>query len=146
MYSSVEFAIPLAVGLVSFFVVERILSAVIGLFYYSGTGLKQAMSYQLLSMTFETGLSTVTSAAYAFVGLTSALTTALVWVSFLLLLSSVLYVSYEQAPWVWTDLARGYNATLGPFLNTTVVWALRILNVVFRGTVPLWNGTIFIVS
>ena len=44
MYSSVEFAVPLAVGLVSFFVVERILSAIIGLFYYSGTGVKQAMS------------------------------------------------------------------------------------------------------
>jgi hypothetical protein len=146
MYSSVELMIPLAFGLLMFFIIEHILSAIISLFLGSGSALKQAMSAQLISATVETILSSITSALYTVMGLTSALTTALILVSFMLLMGSILYVTYEQVPWVWTDLARAYNAFLGPFMQNTVVQALRIFNFGFKGVIPFWNGSIFIVS
>ena len=76
----------------------------------------------------------------------SALVTAMLWVSVILLLGSILYVTYEQAPWVWTDLARAYNAFMGPFINNTIVGVVNIFNTVFKGVIPLWNGFNFFIS
>ena len=146
MYSSVEFMVPLAGGLIMFFIVLSIIRGVLSLFWNSGSALKGAMSSQLLSFTLETVLSSITSAAYASAGLISALTTALIWVSFMLLMGSILYVTYEQAPWVWTDLARAYNAFVGPFVHATVVQVFKLTNEVFKGVIPLYNGLIFLIG
>jgi hypothetical protein len=128
------------------FLVLSIIRGILSLFWNSGSALKQAMSTQLISLFVETILSSITSSLYALVGLTSVLTSALLWVSFLMLLGSILYVAYEQAPWVWTDLARAYNAFVGPFVQNTLVQGLRVFNIVFKGAIPLWNGSIFILS
>ena len=146
MYSSVEISVPLAGGLIMFIIAACVLWAVLNLFYNTGSALKQAMSTQLISVFVETILSSITSSLYALVGLTSALTSVLIWVSFLMILGSIMYVAYEQAPWVWTDLARAYNAFVGPFVQNTLLWGLRAFNVVFKGAIPLWNGSIFVVS
>jgi hypothetical protein len=61
-------------------------------------------------------------------------------------MGSILYVTYEQAPWVWTDMARGYNAFMGPFIHNTVVQALKLFNEAFKGVVPLYNAFLFIVG
>ena len=129
-----------------FFITERILSAILCLFWNTGSALKGAMSAQLLSATVETLLTSITSAAYALVGFTSALTTALIWVSFLLLMGSIFYVTYEQAPWVWTDLARAYNAFMGPFIDSTLVQGFKFFDIVFKGVIPLYNASIFLIS
>ena len=140
MYASVDLALPLAVALVIFFLIERFISAVIGLFWSRESELKQAMSHQFLSSSAEALTNLCFSALYTVTSMASALVTVMLWVSIVLLFSSILYVTYEQAPWVWTDLARAYNAFLGPFMQSTIVELLRLFNTVFKGKIPIWNG------
>jgi hypothetical protein len=146
MYASIDLALPLAAALVIFFLVERFISAVIGLFWSRESELKQAMSHQFLSSSAEALTNLCFSALYTVTSMASALVTAMLWVSIVLLLSSILYVTYEQAPWVWTDLARAYNAFLGPFIQNTIVELLRLSNTVFKGIIPIWNGFFFFAS
>ena len=146
MYSSVDTALPLAAGLVGFFLIERFIGAIIGLFWSKESELKQAMSHQFLSSFAEAATNLCFSTLYTLLSMASALVTAMLWVSIVLLLSSILYVTFEQAPWVWTDLARAYNAFLGPFIHTTVVETARLANTVFKGVIPLWNSWFFFVG
>ena len=64
----------------------------------------------------------------------------------LLFIGSVLYVLYSQSPWAWTDLIRGYNAFLGPFVQYTVVQILALFNLAFKGLVPFLNCSVFFTS
>ena len=106
MYSSVDIVLPLAGGIVVFFLVECLISSVIGLVWSKESDLKQAMSHQFLSSFVEAVTNLIFAAFYALLSMASALVTSMLWVSVILLLGSILYVTYEQAPWVWTDLAR----------------------------------------
>ncbi len=45
-----------------------------------------------------------------------------------------------------SDLARTYNGFLGSCMQNTMVQALRVFNVVFKGMIPFWNASMFIVS
>ena len=146
MYSSVDIALPFAAGLVIFFLTERLIGAVIGLIWSDESDLKQAMSHQFLCSLLETIVNLFFAVVYTLLSVASALVTVMLWVSIVMLLGSILYVTYEQAPWVWTDLARAYNAFLGPFINTTVVGFAGILNTVFKGVIPLWNGFFYFIS
>ena len=146
MYASVDLVLPLAAGLVVFLLIERLISAVIGLFWSKESALKQAMSHQFISSFAEAIANLCFSALYTGLSMASALVTAMLWVSLVLLLSSILYVTYEQAPWVWTDMARAYNSFLGPFIHNTVVELLTLTNTVFKGAIPLWNGFFFFTS
>ena len=146
MYSSVDLALPLAAGLIVFFLIERLIGSVIGLFWSDESDLKQAMSHQFLCSFIETMANLFFATAYTLLSLASALVTIMLWVSVVMLVGSILYVTYEQAPWVWTDLARAYNAFLGPFVNTTVVGFAGIFNTIFRGVVPLWNGFFYFIN
>lgn len=146
MYSSVDIAPVLAAALLCFLILERIVSALIGLVWSDESELKQAMSYQFLNSFLEMTTNLAFSALYSALSLASALVTVLLWVSVVMLMGSILYVTYEQAPWVWTDLARAYNAFLGPFVNTTIVGTADVVNTVFKGVVPLWNGFFFFIN
>ena len=146
MYASVDLALPLAGSLVVFFLIERLICAVIGLFWSDESELKQAMSYQFISSMVETSTNLFFSSVYVLLSMASALVTVMFWVSVVMLIGSILYVTYEQAPWVWTDLARAYNAFLGPFINNTVVGVANLTNIVFKGVVPLWNGFFFFLN
>lgn len=146
MYSSIDLSLPLAVGLVGFFFIERLIYALLGLFWSNDGEVKQAMSHQFIASCVEFIVNLLFALLYTLLSLVSALVTAMFWVSVVLLMGSILYVTYEQAPWVWTDLARAYNAFLGPFVNTTIVDSLDLLNTVFKGIIPLWNGSFFFIN
>ena len=146
MYTPVEFALPFALALAVLCVVECICSAFLGLFFSKDTELRQAGKSRFLISVFEFLCSSVFSAGYAAAFLATGLLTVALWATVLLCLGSILYVTYEQAPWVWTDLIRAYNAFLGPFLHGTVVQILELSDLVFRGLVPLWNAAFFFVS
>jgi hypothetical protein len=146
MYAPVDFSLPLSIGLVCFLLLERIIGSIIGLFWSDESDLKQAMSQQFISSFTEAVANFFFSVCYTVFSLASVLISAMLWVSIILLLGSVMYVTYEQAPWVWTDLARAYNAFLGPFIHTTVVGTVGLFNTVFKGIIPLWNGVFFFIS
>ena len=146
MHSSVDMAPALAAALIGFLILERIVYALVGIVWSDESELKQTMSYQFINSFIELISNIVFSVLYSALSLASALVTTLLWVSIVMLLGSVMYVTYEQAPWVWTDLARAYNAFLGPFVNTTIVGTADIVNTIFKGVVPLWNGFFFFLS
>ena len=89
MYASVDLALPLAVALVIFFLIERFISAVIGLFWSRESELKQAMSHQFLSSSAEALTNLCFSALYTVTSMASALVTVMLWVSIVLLFSSI---------------------------------------------------------
>ena len=139
MLLSPTFVPALALAGIFFFLVERIVAALMGLFWSQESEAKQAASSNFLVACFEFQCSTVGAFAYMCLSLASAVLGILVWASALLVLGSVFYVSYEQSPWVWTDLIRAYNAFLGPFFQGTVVQVFVLINYTFRGAVPFWN-------
>ena len=146
MYASAEFALPFALALALFFLLERVTGAVIGLFWGSGSELKSATASRFLISCFEFLCNCVFASGYSVLSLASGLLSVMLWASVLMLLGSIMYVTYEQSPWVWTDLIRAYNAFFGPFIQGTVIALLDLFNMVFHGLVPLYNGSIFFVG
>ena len=144
MYASPDTAVPFAAALVGFCVLERILNAVATLFLPKSS--KQAASVQLLISLSDCVFTAISGAGYCLVSLALALLKWLAWVTVILFLGSMIYVLYEEFPWVLTDMARGYNAYLGPFMQGTVVTLFQALNIAFKGIVPLWNGSVFFIS
>lgn len=146
MLAPIAFFPALAGGVILFFLLERLTSSVIGLIYPSPQSHRAAASERFLVSCFEASLHLLFSLSYALVNLLSSLLSVLAWVSVLLILGSILFVAYEQSPWVWTDLIRAYNAFLGPFFQGTVIQILSLFNLVFQGLIPFWNGAFFFVS
>ena len=147
MYASIDTALPFSVALITFCVFERVLHAITSLFFPSRSlgSSKDFASYQFIISVLDFVISIGSSVVYTFFSLVSAAISSMFWVSAILVVGSVLYVTYEEAPWVWTDMARGYNAFLGPFFQDTVVATLDIFNVVFKSVIPLWNALVFFI-
>jgi len=146
MYASPDTAVPFAAALVTFCIFERVLCALGSMFLVRERGMKQAASAQFLISIVDGVATFVGGVGYSFAGMgLTALRWAL-WVSAMLMIGSVVYVVYEDFPGVWTDLARGYNAFFGPFMQGTVVTLAQVVNILFKGLVPIWNGAIFFVN
>ena len=143
MYAPIDTTLPFATGLVFFCLVARVIDAILYLFSPSSYGGKQVASTQLVISLFDFVSNLLSGIIYTTLNIVSALLGGLLWATALVAMGSILYLVYEEFPWVWTDLARSYNAFLGPFIQNTVVEALKLANIVFRGVIPLWNGVIF---
>ena len=147
MYATLDFSLPFAASLILFFLLERVVSALLSLFFVARVSeLKQAMSSQYLVSCVEAAGSLFCASAYSFLSLVSSLLNIFLWISVLLVLGSVFYVAYEQSPSVWTDMIRSYNAFLGPFIQNTVIEIFNLLNIVFKGIIPLWNSIFYFIS
>ena len=146
MYSSYDFMLPFSGSLVLFFVLDRIVCSLMGLFWTRDGKLRRATSDRFLVSCFEVLCNACCSTLYSLLSLSSALLSLMLWVSVLLVLGSILYVTYEQAPWVWTDLIRAYNAFFGPLIQGTIIQILNLINLAFKGVVPLWNSLFFFVN
>lgn len=146
MYAPVDTALPFALGLVICCIMACFIDAILYLFSPASGGGKQVASTQFVISLFDFFSNMLSSIIFTTINILSALLGGLLWGTALIALGSMLYLVYEEFPWVWTDLARSYNAFLGPFIQNTVVEVLKLANVVFRCIVPLWNGSIFFVS
>lgn len=142
-YAPLDITLPLAVGIVTFCVMWRLVDAVLYLFLPTSHGGKQVASTQFVISFFDFISNLLTGIVYTTLNILSALLGGVLWGTALIALGSLLYLVYEEFPWVWTDLARSYNAFLGPFIQNTIVEVLKLTNIVFRGIIPLWNGVIF---
>ena len=103
-YAPPSLAVPLALGLVVFCVAERIINAIVCIFESKSSSVRKAMSGQFLASLVSATTQTVFGILYTLVSAASALLTSLLWVLALIILGSVIYVTYEQAPFVWTDI------------------------------------------
>lgn len=67
------------------------------------------------------------------------------WLFFLLLffVFSVLHVTYNEFPEAWIGAARVYNRFMGPYVQQTVLVPLRIVDLLLRAILPLWNSTVW---
>ena len=144
MYSSPETAVPFAAAVLFFCVLERSVSAVLYLFFF-GEG-KQGRTIQFLVSVLEWVNNVTFGVIYTVFCSLSALMTSFLWVTVLISLGSIMYVTYEQSPWIWTEMARSYNAFLGPYIQGNVVRVLEAFNTLFRGVIPLYNGVVFLLT
>lgn len=64
------------------------------------------------------------------------------WLGFtaLFLFFSIIYVTYNEFPETWTGAVRAYNQHLGPYLHVAVLTPLRVLDLLLRALLPLWNS------
>ena len=145
-YAPPLLAIPLALGLVVFSVILQVICAIVCLFERNATSVRKATSGQFLVSCVDAFTQTIFAVLYTLTGSIAGLLTGIFWVLALIALGSLVYVTYEQAPSVWTDMARSYNGYLGPFIHGTIVNILYLTNTLYRGIIPLWNGIIFFVS
>jgi len=145
MYAPVDTTLPFVGGVVVFCIVAQFIDAVLYLFLPARQGGKQVASPQFIISFFDFVSNLVSSVVYTSLSIISALLGGLVWGATLVVFGSLLYLVYEEYPWVWTDLARSYNAFLGPLVQNTVVESLRLSDIVLKGVVPIWNGLVFFV-
>lgn len=148
MYASVDSALPFSVALIFFCVLERLACVFVCALFpvVKENGFRDASAAQFVVSIFDLFVSSVTSFVYTMSSVAAAVLTGMFWAAALVALGSIVYVTYEQSPWVWTDLARGYNAFLGPFIQQTFVAGLDLLNIAFKSLVPIWNGLVYFVS
>ena len=160
-----EFALPFAVSLVVLGACERILNAFLSLFLSDTPSLKRAAARQLLGQIVQSIASagSVATRAAAKTGLG-----LLRWYAFfiaLFLVLGLMYVTYEEYPFVWTETVRWYNESIGGWLHEAVVIPLQvcpyfacfcalgpailtrfdlaylqIVEILVRALVPLWNS------
>ena len=143
MYATLDISLSFAVGLIVFCILWCLVGAFSYLFSPRPKGVKQVASAQLVISFFDFVANSIASVFYTTVNILSALAGGLFWATALVALGSILYLVYEEFPWVWTDMFRSYNAFLGPFIQDTVVQVLYVFNIAFRGIIPIWNGIIF---
>ena len=142
MYSSLDFALPFSAAIVVVFLVERLINSFLCLLLNKDVRQSSQCIVSWVDMTCSLFFAT----CYSVASLVSSLLNILLWVSALLLLSSIMYITYEESSWLWVDLIRSYNAFMGPFIQNTFVSLVELLNTAFKGVVPLWNGSVYFVG
>ena len=142
MYSSLSFALPFSLSIVIVFLLERLINSLLCLLYQK----ERNASVQCISSWVEMVCHLFYASIFSFANLISSLLNIIVWVFTLLLISSVLYITFEESSWLWTDAIRTYNAYLGPVIQVAFVELLHIFNILFKGVIPIWNGSVYFIS
>lgn len=67
------------------------------------------------------------------------------WLLFfvLFLFFSVIHVTYTEFPETWTGAAQVYNGYLGPYVRASVLVPLRVLDLLLRALLPVWNSAVW---
>jgi hypothetical protein len=133
------FAVPFAVSLVTFCVLERTTNALLCLLFRTSSW-KQSAAHQVMVRQFEFGASVVSVFT---VGAARAAVQLLAWWALFLVLFvllSMASVTYDEYPEVWVGLSNFYNANVGPWIGNMVLAPLRLVDVLVRALIPLWNA------
>ncbi len=70
------------------------------------------------------------------------------WVFFLVIFMafSAVNVTFTEYPSIWTGAVRAYNRNVGPWIHQTVVIPAKVVDVLLRGLLPLWDSMIWFVK
>lgn len=132
-------AIPFGVALAAWSLAAIVLHGMISL-AVRASGFKKYTSKQMLITLALAGTSSFAASLRAGVRVVSGLLRWwLLWM-IVFLSFSTLYVTYTEFPEVWTGTARMYNQYAGPYVSTVVLLPLRMLDLVLRGILPIWNS------
>jgi len=139
------FFIPFGVSLLALCMVERVLHIVLHLFA-SGAGKGAGIRGQLvIGSAVNLAASAVSGIASIFAQSLYSVGRLAFWFLILFCVTSCWYVVYEEHPMVVLRMVDYYNARVGPFVHAYLVMPLDMLNVLFKGIVPLYNGAVWIV-
>jgi len=133
------FAFSFAISLVSFFVATVIVEVVMCIFMPSPPWKKSAAQQVFVSLL---GMIFSFFSCIALVVI-RAFTSLLRWWLLLFLLFtgfSCIYVTYTEYPSLWVGFIEFYNFNLGPYIQQRLILPLNILDLFFKGVVPLWDS------
>jgi hypothetical protein len=138
-------AIPLALSLLCWSTLALILHGVVSLIA-SVSSLKKYTAKQMFIALFvsaSTGVSTsVKNTARLAVGV------ARWWLLFLVVFAffSTLYVTYTELPETWLAFAEIYNGSVGPLVHLVLTLPLRVVDLLLRALIPIWNTSIWVLK
>lgn len=56
---------------------------------------------------------------------------------------SIVYVTYEEDPYIWIAFMRFYNANVGPWISYVILVPLYITNLFLKSVIPLYNAFVW---
>lgn len=142
MHTSV-FLIPFSSMLVSLLLVERFVNTVLVLFSYWNSPSKKMQAKQV--MVSQTNMVGSVIAGGLQVVLRVWIYLLAWWFVFFILfiITSVVYITYEENNHVLVSFMLFYNANVGPWLHYFLVIPVYLGNMIYKVLVPLWNTWIW---
>ena len=130
---------PFALSLVFLCVFERTTNALLCLLFRTSDW-KQSAAHQVVVRQLEllSGVLSIFTTTFVRAVFQLLAWWALFATAFVVL--SMFYVTYEEYPEVWVGLSNFYNANVGPWVGSSLLAPLRLVDVLIRGLVPLWNA------
>ena len=139
------FFVPFGVSLLVLCLAERVLHIFLRLFAPAAAGKGDGIRGQLvIGSAVNLAASTASGVASIFLRGLYSIGWLAVWFLILFCLTSAWYVVYEEHPQVVLRMVEYYNARVGPFVHAYLVLPLDLLNLLFKGVVPVYNGFVWI--
>jgi hypothetical protein len=132
-------AVPLALALAAWGLAGLLVHAMASL-VARASGLKRYTAKQMLIAAAVNGTGSLCAAGRA---VARMLGWVLRWWLFFLivfLFFSTLYVTFTELPESWLGAARVYNRFVGPYAHQVVLMPLRVVDLLLRALIPLWNS------
>jgi len=124
---------------------ERVLHVFLRMFAPAGGGKDDGLRGQLvIGSAVNLAASTASGVASIFVRSLYAIGWIALWFLVLFCLTSAWHVVYEEHPQVVIRMVEYYNARVGPFVHAYLVLPLDLLNLLFKGLVPVYNGLLWV--
>ena len=135
-------AVPMGASIVIFGVVALIVHAM-GTLLSHATQLKRYTAKQLLVSLVTVFTSALGAAGRVVTRVLYGL--AQWWLFFLVIFAmfSIVNVTFTEYPSIWTGAVRAYNRNVGPWIHQTVVIPVKVVDVLLRGLLPLWDSAIW---
>jgi hypothetical protein len=138
------FFVPFGVSLLVLCMAERVLHIVLCLFMQRGEGGKGIRAQLVVGSAVNLSASAVSGVASVFVRCLSTIGWMAIWFVLLFCVASAWHVVYEEHPQVVLRMVDYYNARVGPFVHAYLVLPLDMLNLMFKGLVPVYNGGVWV--
>ena len=138
-------AVPMGASILVFGALALVVHA-LGTILTHATGFKKYAAQQTVTSLVAV-LSSAIAAGGRVIGRTLAgLARWWVFLGVIFMVFSLLNVSYGEYPSAWTGAARMYNRFVGPWMHQTVLIPLKVVDVLLRGLLPLWDSVIWFVK
>jgi len=139
------FFVPFGVSLLVLCLLERVMHVFLRLFAPAkgddGGGVRGQM---VMGSAVNLAASTASGVASIFARSVYTIGWMALWFLVIFCLASAWHVVYEEHPQVVVRMVEYYNARVGPFVHAYLVLPLDLLNLAFKGVVPVYNGFVWI--
>lgn len=137
------FWIVFAVSLVFFLIIERLFNSFLVLFSKYTSSSKSAQAKLVMSSQVNVAATFVCNCMLYIVRFWVYLLSWWLFMLVLVIILSIVYVSYEENQEVWITVMKFYNSNIGPWAHDFVVAPLYVINLLFKAVIPLWNTLVW---